>query len=476
MKTASWMIFAATLAAFSASISAEDDPSVPAKYRNASPEIRAAVGLPPDPNAEPPLVDIDTLRMVAGSDGAHCAAVKVSAPVQFRNRTLAEIPDITEPGLRLANQLMSAGCFARAVRELQGVLRADPANVHANYVIARMAWMRLDTSEGERVLKKTLAKHKDFVSAKVLLAGIRFEQERLAESAALLDEVEQRSPTDLWIYMGRLRIEGLRSPSADLRTRLFEIMRSPSFPPNAREGAGLIAMQLPQTAKQYEEVLRARLDIDSSVGMACKAHELAFWLSESQQQFGEVIKLLESPRAKQGNCLGLQRNRTLLAQAYLMEAARISAGPSPANQHLLKRVDLLLNGDYTSVAAHAQNRPQYAQLRPFLTAYVHPEEEDEHGVTKLCHAINQLDVALVREHLEAGADPRGRCRDESLVGSLVHMAPSRTDDGRRAIMRALLEHGAPVTKENIESCRSRDNGNCHEVLLPEMEKYVRADK
>ena len=470
------MILLAALAAFSVALHAGDDPTVPLKFRNASPEIRAAMGLPPDPDAELPLVDIDTLRMLAGRDAPHCATVKTSAPVRFRNRVLSEIPDITEPGLRLANQLLSSGCTARAVRELEAILGASPGNVHANYVIARMAWMYVDPSEGERVLKHALSAHPDFISAKVLLAGIRFEQENLAESAALLDEVEQRSPTDLWIFLGRLRLEALRSPSADLRTRLFEIMRSPAFPANAREGAAEIAKRLPQSEKQYEEVLRARLDIDSNLGMACKAAELAFWLSESQGRFAEVIQLLESPKAKQGNCLGLQRNRTLLGQAYLMEAAKISAGPSPANRHLLDRVDRLLNGDYTSIAAHAQSRPQYAKLQPFLTAYVQPDEEDGNGVTKLCHAINQLDVALVREHLDAGADPAGGCRGESLDGSLIRMAGGGMEDRRRDIMRALLEHGAPMTKQHLASCRDRDNGDCHEVLLPVMEKYGRAGK
>lgn len=448
---------------------------MPNKLRNASPEMRAAYGYPAEAPPESEPVDIAMLRMLAGRDGAHCAATKVSAPVKFRSRTLVEIPDITEPELRLANQLLSAGCYVGAVDRLEMVTRADPANRNAKYVTARMSWMKLGSPVAEQLLTQTLAEHQDFVSAKVLLAGIRYEQENLAEVVRLLDESEPRSPTDLWIFMNRLRLEGLRSPTRDLRERLLDIARNSAFPPNAREEAAEIAKHLPhQSAQEYEEVLRARFDIDSNLGMPCKAAELAFWLGESQRRFSDVIKLLESPRAKAGNCNSLKRNRTLLAHAYLMEAAKISAGPSPANQLLLDRADKILNGDYTDIAQYAMSRPQAATLAPFLAANVHPDEESTDGVTSLCSAISQLNVAAVRTQLEAGADPKGRCRNESLVGSLVYMATTQKDDQRREVLRALLEHGAPVT--NIDACRSPTMGDCSEVLLPLMEKYYKPAK
>lgn len=445
---------------------------VPKKFENASPEIRAAMGLPPLATAQPETVDLEELRAFAGRDATRCAAVKVSAPVQFRGRNLKEIPDITEPQLRLANQLMSHGCYVRAIDNVEAITAKDPGNRNAKYVSARLSWMLKGTPVAEKLLQQTIAQHPDFSSAKVLLAGVRFEQQKLAEVVALLDEVEPRSPTDLWVYMNRLRVEGLRSPSRDLRVRSLEIVRNPAFPPNARESAAEIARMLPnQSAAEFEEVLRARLDIDSGVGTECKASELAFWL-EGEDRFADVIKLLESPRARQSDCLGLRENRTMLAQAYLMEAAQLGARPGPANQHWLDKANRLLEGDFTSVAAHAQARPQYAKLKPFLDEYVHPEEQDAHGVTKLCHAISQLDAAVVRSELEAGADPKGRCRNESLVGSLVFMATVEQDEARREVMRALLEHGAPVT--NIDACRSRNSGgDCADVLLPLMEKYSR---
>jgi hypothetical protein len=207
-------------------------------------------------------------------------------------------------------------------------------------------------------------------------------------------------------------------------------------------------------------------------GLACQMAKVALRLSELEHRYADVIQLLESPRAREGNCTGLETNRILLAQAYLMEAAKISARPSPANQKLVDRANAILNGDYTGLAAHAMSRPQAGTLAPFLAGNVHPDEVNSRDATTLCEAISQLNVEAARVQLEAGADPNGRCRHESLVGSLVFMATTEKDDRRREIMRALLEHGAAVT--NIEACRSPTMGDCREVLLPLMEKYSRA--
>ncbi len=421
-----------------------------------------------------PKVDLAFLAQVIRPDEPTCAKVKANGPVTFRGRRLVEIPDITEPELRLANRLMSSGCMQRAHEQLAAVLTVNPENRNAQYILARMTWMTMGMSRAEPVLDGVLSTHPDFVSAKVLLAGIRFQQQRLDEVARLLDETEQRSPNDMWIYLNRMRIEVFSNPSPDVRTRALEIAGNPAFPPNARAQAQDIAKYAPnQSPQEFEEVLRAALDIDSNISMACRAYELAFWLSESQGRFSDVITLFESPRMQQGHCMGLEHNRTLLGQAYLMEAAKISAGPSDQNAHLIKRADEILNGDYTSVVAHAVNRPQYQALKPFFDALVHPEELDAEGWNTLCYAIDQLNPAIVRAQLEAGANVYGRCRNESLVGSLVFMATSEKVERRRDVMRALLEYGAPIRPELLKACASKSNGDCEKVLLPLLRFYAK---
>lgn len=468
------MIWAAAFAMFSVCLVAADGPPEPLKFRNASPEVRVANGLPPYP---PPVVedlgvDLDMLRAGAGRDAARCAKVTVSPAVKFRNRTLAEIPDIQEPELRLANQLMSSGCNARAFNQLDTVLRKDPNNLHARYVIARMMWMQNDMGGAHRVLNMTLAKHPDFVSAKVLVAGIRFAQGEMAWVKSILDDVEQKSPTDLWIYMSRLRIEEQESPSEDLRLRLLDILRNPSFPPNAREEAAELALSgnIKRTEQQYEEIVLARLEFDSYMGDACKMGSYPWWLSEDKGRYADVIKLLDSPRAQRGDCLSNAMNRTLLAQAYLMEAAKISAGPTGANAHLTQRAGEILRGDYISLKTHAQARPQYQTLKPFLAGHVKVDQLDYAGLTALCRAVKNMKLEVVRDELASGADPKQPCYGDSLVGYAVRIMTNGESQLRRDVIEVLLAHGAPLTRQNIETCRINDGcfGNLGEVF----EKYA----
>jgi len=315
------------------------------------------------------LANYQRLRERAWPDGPRCATVKVGAPIKFHGRTLVEAPDITEPDLRLANELLSAGCPAGALRRVDTVLRANPDNRNAQYVIARASWMLLGQMASERVLNQVLGTHGHFVSARVLQAGIRFEQDEIEEMKRLLDIYEPKSPTDLWIYMNRLRLEAIASPTPELRARALEIARSPAFPPIAREAAARAAKVVPnQSDKDFEEVLQAEFAIDSSVGLPCKAMGYASWLSDpGRKRFADTIKLLESPRASAGYCTGLETNRLLLAHAYLMEAAKIyPRGANPKNQNLVDRADQVVDGEYDELISFAMSRSDSTTLYPFL--------------------------------------------------------------------------------------------------------------
>lgn len=406
-------------------------------------------------------------------EAAHCAAVKVSPPARHRGRTLVEIPDITEPELRLANQLMSAGCLAHAQAQLEQFLRQQPGSRNARYVAARYVWHISSAAEAENILREALAAYPEFTSATVLLAGIRVSEGRIDEGLKLIDQVEARAPTDLWIFMSRLRAEALRAPSPDLYAQLLEIVRDTTFPPNAREEAGQIAAELPGlTYDEHIAVSRQRLQIDSSIPGAYKAQDLAMLLSEGKAKYAETRALLESPRAARENYLGLPQNRVLLAQAYLMEAAQLGAGPVPANEHLIQRAADVLQGDFTGLAAHVMSRPQSKKLQPFLAELTHPEERDDADRIALCNAVIQLNVDAVEAQLEAGADPNARCdAQESMVGYVISMATTSYVERRQTVMRLLLEHGAKPVK--LDMCRSPDTGDCADVLLPLLERYVR---
>jgi hypothetical protein len=402
------------------------------------------------------------------SDNLRCEQVTVGNPVVFHDRTLVETPDIASPELKLSNALLSHRCTEAAVRLLDQYVKAHPADYRAAFVEARLAWISGNTAETEKILTIVLREHPDFASAQVLQASLLIEQNRLDEANPLLESLSLHSPTDLWVFMDHLRLEALRSPSQALRETLLEITRNPGFPPSARETAAQIGSQLPNMSRdQFEAFLWADLDYESATPMACKINKLAFLLSEDGGRFAQARALLESPRGQAADCLGMEGNRVLLAQTYLMEAARISAAPSAANAALVSKANEILGGNWSELARYVIGRPQFANLQPFLASATAPSDVDQYGRTQICNAITFSDVAAVQAQLDLGADVNGRCAGFSLIGYVVMNTGERTAVARQTILRQLRAAGAQPSEQEIKSCRDPVNGPvCAKWLLP----------
>lgn len=402
------------------------------------------------------------------SPDARCQHVTAEKPVTFHGRTLVETPDITDPELRLANALLSHRCRAEAILLVEKYNTVHPDDYRTRFLAARLAWTGGDSIRAEQIVWATLREHPDFASAQLLKASLFIEQERPDEARPLLDSLSLHSPTDLWVYLDGLRLEALSAPSQALRQTLLEITKNPGFPPSARETASQTGRQLPNISRdQFEAFYWADLDYESATPMACKIHNLAFLLSEDGGRFAQARALLESPKAQNADCLGAERNRVLLAQAYLMEAARISAGPTAANAALVSKAHEILGGDWSELARHVIGRPQFAALQPFLASATAPSSLDRYGRTQICNAVMLLDVAAVQAQLDLGADPNGRCEDDSLIDHLVMTASERSAGAGQTIVRLLRGAGARVTPRDIEWCRNPDNGRaCAQLLLP----------
>jgi len=369
---------------------------------------------------------------------ARCQQVVDSPPWRFRGRTLVETPDITAPELRRANALLSSRCRTESERLLASYRQARPDDFHADFLEARLMWTGGDDGGTEELLNATL-----------------------------------HAPTDLWVFMDLLMLEAIESPSAALRDELLEINRNPAFPPSAREMASQAGRRLPNLSReQYEAYFWADLDYESATPMACKIHNLAFNLVVVDGRYPDARKLLESPKALAANCSGVEGNRILLAETYLFEAARISAGPSPSNAALVSKADEVLRGDWTGLSMFIMGRPQYAAIAPFVSSQMAPSDVDASGRTQLCNAVMTASVQAVQTQLDLGADPNGRCEHSSLLGYIVRGAstqPTRAD-WQRQIVRMLRAAGAQVTPQDVASCRNPDNGPaCRNSLLPLLE-------
>ena len=393
-------------------------------------------------------------------EAARCEAVVVSKPVVFHGRKLEEIPDITEPELRLANQLLSSRCGARAEAIYERFVHAHPENFHAAYHLARSQWIYNSPEAAYQVLQYVLKDHPDFASAKVLLAGLQFSVNNFSETRRLLDEAEVRSPTDVWIYINRSRLAAMENPTPPgLMTRMLEIARNEAFPPNVRNLAVEIGKPLTgASAVDYEEFLRIDASIRSPAE-GCQVARLANYLNE-QGRFDEVRTLLES---RQDGCAGPD-NRLFLAQAYLMQAAAINPTPVRANAALIAKADEILGGDYAAFATWIDGRLQSPKWVPLLPGKLDPDEEYEEGFSLLCHAAVLLDAELVRAYLEAGGSPQTHCGGTPIVLLLAMRADDTNTTGVQATARVLLDKGAPPPADLCG--KLRDRGFCSRDLLP----------
>jgi hypothetical protein len=401
------------------------------------------------------------------SDRMRCEQLTAGIPVVFHGRTLTEGPDITDPDLRRANSLLSAGCRDEALNLAKAFMATHSPDFHIAFLLARLAWTVGDTYDTDQVVNAVLREHPDFVSAQVLQASRLIEQRRLEEAATLLNSLSLRSPTDLWVYMDGLQLEARRAPSATLRDTLLEINRSAAFPPSAREVASHVGREMPNLSRdQFEAFYWADLDYESATPIACKIHSLAFLLSEDGGRYAQARDLLLSPKAQAGDCEGPTTNGVLLAQTYLMEAAHINAVPTAANASLVAKAHEILGDDWPELAHYVIGRPQFAVLEPFIAGAIAPDTKDQYGSTQICNAVALSDVAAVQTQLRAGADPNGNCEGFSLIGFIIINGGESHIEERQTILRLLRAAGGKVTAENVAICRDPANGSaCEHHLL-----------
>lgn len=413
----------------------------------------------------------------ANGDPAFCrtTAATHEKPIAFDGHQLEEIPDITAPDLRLANRYISRRCYRSAAALLIAHQQEHPEDYRASYVAARLEWTTGDESNVERMLSDVLRDHHDFASALVLLAGWKLEQSDFVGAARLLDQAARVSPDDLWLYMDRLRIQASLSPPPELAKTLLAIAQDGRFPPNARETAAELGKQLPnQSMAAFETFYRAELTFESGTPMPCKYANLAGLMSAQGHRYREVQQLLESPGAVAGQCQGLDMNRMLLAESYLLQAAELDPQPSPRNAELRTKASVILRGDFAGLAGWVMGRPQERTLRPFLSTAMPVDAVDQYGRTVICNAVISESVEGVTTELRRGADPNGRCDRNRLANYILLMATHEHVTERQAMLRALLEHGGKV--EPRMPCNGPDGGDCYKVLRPILEEFGQVDR
>jgi len=406
----------------------------------------------------------------ATPDDVRCAAVKPGEKIEFRGRTLIETPDIAEPQLRLANALISDQCFDQAVQLIDQFVQANPDNDHVFFVKARLKWILFSQAQGRLVVDRALQLRPDFSSMKILLASMYLEEQNFPEASKLLDEVEKVHPEDLWLFMDRLRIEaGVAGSPATLET-LTAVMADPHFPPSARG-------QAMKTAKYMDGITQEQRDrfftssMDAGVASDCDLAAQATDLIEFRHDPAAGVSLIEKYLHAGSKCHATPLVLAILAEGYLLEAAKIAPGPVAANAKLVREAKEAAGGNLNPVAQRVAGRPfLVAPLLPFLKGSTDVSEPDENGHSLICSAVISQNAAMVAAQLDAGADPNGRCGHESLVGTLLLTASWDKVAERQSILRSLLERGARV--ELLHSCADPTlGGDCRTTFYPILKEF-----
>jgi tetratricopeptide (TPR) repeat protein len=398
---------------------------------------------------------------------ATCAAIPPPGSIVFHGRTLIDAPDLPAD-LRRANALWTAGCYDEAAGLLTEYVNSHPNDYRAYFLSARMRWNMGQEPMAEAMLNTLLKAHPHFVSAMVLLASMRLGAHEYDEAQKLLDQVEKLQPTNLWGYIDELRLEAALTPSASTVKTMREILADPQFPKLVHQTVLQIAeYEMPGLSQEQRDAFFRQAMTDMSCD-ACALADKAEDIIELRHEPKAGADLIETYLKKCGGCVATARVRTLLAEAYLMEAVKIAPAPSEANAKLVRDAKAALGGDLTLIAHRAAAAPFLTPVIPFLNGAVDHVSADDSGQTVICDAVIYLNPKLVTEELAGGADPNGSCEQTSLLLRVLYVATDKHVSERQSIVRALLERGARV--QGVPFC-SGSGGDCSKVLLPILKQF-----
>jgi|GEM_PF-3996147 len=412
-----------------------------------------------------------------------CTGAKPPADVTYRGKTLREAPDITSSELRKIDAVVDAsGCLGLA-QQLLDVYRANhPEDYMAAYPQARIQRISGDASTAELTLRGVLREHPDFASAKVNLATILLSRDPHA-AGVLIKSVLATQPNDLWANIDVLRVQVALSRNQAAIDGLLSIARDAGFPPVAREIAALDVVDSRfSSPKEIEEAYVVQLTFESITPREGKLANLAYFLIELAGRFKEGGELLVPLMNRQDHycCEGMAH--TLLAEAYLLEAASIDPKPSDKNKHLVAKAKEVLGGDLSELVPRAMPNSRLQPMLPFLQDIADPNVSNDDGETALCVAVQGISMSENRKSVQAalhlGAQTEVFCQASTPLGLLLMTGlkdPAKFDD-RMAIIKMLLDHGAnpnpPMMPDTNAFAYCEGSEFCKEKVLPLLKSYV----
>lgn len=412
---------------------------------------------------------------------ADCAQVQPNQAMEFFGQKVLDTPGLKSVQARRINAQLGRGeCMAMARESLATLLAEQPDDAELNYLDARSDALAGENEVAERKLQAVLETQPGMAPARVLQASLLLDREQRVQARAMLAEASANQPDDLRAAFQLLRVRALDEPKGKGVGLLFQVLRDDALPPDLRETAQVTLLYITALdLGQKESALRESLRFQSQTPRWDKANNLARLLAEESGKTEEARTHLQAVLAEPLAPAEAQTlARVLVAETWLLDAAKIDPAPSARNADLIAKAAAQVDGNLVPLAGRIRKYHDLSALRPFVAGVKDADERGSDGLTSLCRATQLLDVERVRQALEAGAVVDGECSGSTPLAFLVRQGPGFFDR-KRPILLALLEAGAapdpklyPGSSYTAMTFCAEALPGCQVALLPTLNTYA----
>ena len=413
---------------------------------------------------------------------ASCVSADPDRSLRLLDRELRDTPALTAAPLRKLNAQLSRGeCFSAASTAVDALLIGGDESPGAYYLEARVDALAGRRNVAERKADAALGRAPGYAPLLVLKASLLLDREQRAPARELLAQADAAQPGDLRSAFQRMRVDALDAPKGDGARQLFKVLRDTSMPPDIRD----VAMQtlLYLTAldiDKKQDAVREGLRFESQTSRADKLNTLARLLAEESGKTEAARKLLQQVLDdKQVGQQSQHMAEVLMAETWLLDAARIDPMPSARNAELVAKARAAANDDMVPLAGRIRGLHDLSALLPFVADVHDANERGPDGLTLVCRGAQLLDESKIRRALEAGAEVDSECSGSTALAYVVRQGPGFFSI-KRDILALLLAAGAnpdpklyPGSSYTAMSFCAESLPGCAEALLPTLKEYAK---
>lgn len=423
----------------------------------------------------------DVVASAEPAPPASCTAVNPDRSLRLLDREVRDTPALTAAPLRRLNAQLSRGeCQAAASAAVDALLIAGDESSAAYYLEARADALAGRRNVAERKADAALERAPGYAPLLALKASLLLDREQRMQARELLSQAEASQPGDLRSAFQRLRVDALDAPKGDGARQLLKVLRDENMPPDVRDVALQTVLYLTALdIDKKQDAVREGLRFESQTSRADKLNILARLLAEESGKTEAARKLLQQVLAdKQARPEAAHLAEVLMAETWLLDAARIDPQPSARNADLVAKAKAAANDDMVPLAGRIRGLHDLSALLPFVADVRDANERGPDGLTLICRGAQLLDEAKIRRALEAGADVDSECSGSTALAYVVRQG-SGFYNLKRDILVVLLAAGAnpdpklyPGSSYTAMSFCAQSLPGCAEALLPTLKEHA----